>query len=748
MNRRNLLKKLPSCLLGALFVAGVTSTTVNAVDGTPYLGLFELDGNIVDLLDSTAPIDPLSVGHDWESLHTGVGLVGTLPSTMTDDPDTAGADIIVADPAPKSIFTQGGSKDVSDVSKWKHTNGAVPDKDDITNAYAAAYTNPSDYGPHKAGDLIVYFGLDRYANNGDANAGFWFFQNEVHAAPNGTFVDGAGNPAVHVALRDDPDSADPNKLLPGDVFVIVKYPQGSNAIPIIKVYEWDPLDADHDGNADPSETGGKFSPLDRVSTPDAGKCDQAGSALVCAITNLGNLPAPPAGWNYTPKAGSGVPFESFYEGGINMTQVLGSTPCFASFLAETRSSESQTAQLKDFVLASFPVCGIDVTKDCSAQLNTSGTAVDVTFDGILDNTGGSSYIAYLKDDQSGSSIDDVCVDLGEPGCADDAPVPGLVLQSDGSAYFPLTGGAIVRYEGSYSISGVPNPPLVDIVSALAFGTTGNVPASGAEPNPALVIVSDTASASCSFDVDLGLTVVKNCSLAFINGDSVELTVSGTVTNTSDVPLSNVALSDVPFGSLTLSTGDTLAKGETGNFSQTFSLAYGAVFAGETDLGGGLTQVNLSHSDTVTAQGEALAGDGTSMGVTSDSDDANCTDFFTRGIDVSKACDQVILEPDINGRLVVKVKITATVSNIGEEDLSGIVLSDNPAVVFEPYATSLAAGASPFTVDGYYYPTSAVDLTNLTPLEFSDTVSVSANGVFSSGEAADSADVDCPLCPTP
>ncbi|MFZ3182608.1 MAG: hypothetical protein WA173_00480 [Pseudomonas sp.] len=738
MNRRNLLKKLPSCLLGALFAAGVASTSlVYAVDGNPTPGLFELEGNTTD--DGAA-------GTDWDALYGGATPGNLITFTG-----------ITEDLAPQTIYWKGGSKDINDVTDWWYKDGAVPDKDDITNAYAAAYANPTRIcvasltdntvvpcatagavTKHAVGDLIVYFGLDRYANSGDAFAGFWFFQDAVGLNGSSQF-DGQ-----HVARRANPNfpATESNPTLPGDMLVLVEYPQASNAHPEIKVYEWDPADLDHDNVA---------SNLDLLITQSNAECNSLDGKgkLACAITNLDELQAAPA-WPYTPKAGNveNLPFESFFEGGVNVTQLLGSTPCFAAFLAETRASRSETATLKDFVIDEFPVCGIDVSKTCDAQLNTSGTAVDVTFNGILDNTGGSAYIAYLKDDQSGSSIDDVCVDLGAPGCADDAPVPGLVLQGDGSAYFPLTGGAVVRYEGSYSTSGLPLPPLEDIVSALAFGSIANVPASGAEPNPDLVIVSDTASASCSFDVNLGLTVVKNCSLAFINGDSVELTVSGTVTNTSDVPLSNVALSDVPFGSLTLSTGDTLAKGETGSFSQTFSLAYGAVFAGETDLGGGLTQVNLSHSDTVTAQGEALAGDGTSLGVTSDSDDANCTDFFSRGIDVSKSCDQVILEPDINGRLVVKVKVTVTVSNIGEEDLSGIVLSDDPAVVFEPYATSLAAGASSFTVDGYYYPTSQVDLTNLTPLEFSDTASVSANGVFSGGEAVDSADVDCPLCPTP
>lgn len=50
-------------------------------------------------------------------------------------------------PAPQSIFTGGGSKDPLDISQWKYKDGAVPDKDDITNAYAAAY--------NANGDLVI-----------------------------------------------------------------------------------------------------------------------------------------------------------------------------------------------------------------------------------------------------------------------------------------------------------------------------------------------------------------------------------------------------------------------------------------------------------------------------------------------------------------------------------------------------------------------------------------------------------------
>src|SRR5262245_6994978 len=113
---------------------------------------FELDANA--LVDS-APAD------DWAN---------TVPTK------TAGSEAItstfVADGSGNAtIFTTGGSKDVNDINQWqwKDQLGGLPDKDNITNAYAAAYRGPT-------GDLIIYFGADRFDNSGDAQMGFWFFQ--------------------------------------------------------------------------------------------------------------------------------------------------------------------------------------------------------------------------------------------------------------------------------------------------------------------------------------------------------------------------------------------------------------------------------------------------------------------------------------------------------------------------------------------------------------------------------------------
>src|SRR5439155_4385635 len=61
-------------------------------------------------------------------------------------------------------------------------------------------------------------------------------------------------------------------------------------------------------------------------------------------------------WPFVPKTGPNNIFGSgaFYEGGIDLAGLGGSIdPCFTSFLLETRSSQSLTAELKDFLFGNF-----------------------------------------------------------------------------------------------------------------------------------------------------------------------------------------------------------------------------------------------------------------------------------------------------------------------------------------------------------------------------------------------------------
>ncbi|SDS39433.1 DUF7507 domain-containing protein [Pseudomonas oryzae] len=587
MHTHKFLRTLPRSLLSAAVVAGiVTAAGVFAVDGNPP-GLFELDGNTVDVGGTP--------GDDWGSIFTGTNL-GT-PAASTG---------ILADPAPLTIYTQGGSKDINDVSEWRHTNGNVPDKDDITNAYAAGYINPNNVSHngqvvHQAGDLIIYFGLDRYANNGDAFAGFWFFQDDVGLGPNGTFQ------GVHTARDGDQR---------GDLLVLVEYPQGANAQPEIKVYEWDPADADNDNVADN---------LDEIYSSTNAKCDGAGNKLACAITNVNNLTNEPA-WDYTPKSGpaSDLPKESFFEGGINVTRLLGgATPCFSSFLAETRSSRSETAQLKDFVLGNFDLCSIAVTKTCEAEVNDQdgGNSVVVNFSGEVTNDGGLALNNVTVTD-----------DMGTPGdTGDDQVVFGPAT---------LQPGETQPYSGSYETTAI---PATDQVTATGSRGTATVEA--------------TADATCSPTVSPAITVDKFCSATLKeDGSGVDVLFNGTVTNTGNVALENVTVVD---DNGTADPGDDVTVLGPVTLNAGASMPYNGGF--------GVTGSNTS-TDHVVASGTDVL---TDVEV-SDTAEATCLADTNPSILLAKQCTATVNSSGDG----IDVSFTGSVTNNGNVILNNVTVIDD------------------------------------------------------------------------
>lgn len=235
---------------------------------------------------------------------------------------------VIPDPKPITIFTTGGSKDIHDVTEWRHKEGNVPPKDNITNAYAAAYD--------VNGDLVIYFGADRYAVNGASQMGFWFFKNEVGLNDDGTFSG---------------EHAD------GDMLVLVDFTIGGK-VGEIRVYQWLTAGGGSDGNLDFVD-GGKVLGAE----PDI-FCLEDDSA--CGTVNKEETDSP---WPYDPKFGPDDTFSpgAFFEGGINISALLGPEICFASFLAETRASHEENSVLKDFVLSGLDTCKpceIEVTKEC------------------------------------------------------------------------------------------------------------------------------------------------------------------------------------------------------------------------------------------------------------------------------------------------------------------------------------------------------------------------------------------------
>ena len=293
---------------------------------------FELDGNAVA---SGGALD------DWSTLQAGAG------NALAKTSGTVPGGVAISDLDGVTIYTGGGSKDDLDVPNWRYKSGSVPPKDEITNAYAALYAVPGGSG----NEQILVFGADRFAQSGASQIGFWFFQSDVHPV--------AGS---------DMFSANHQN---GDILILSDFTQGG-AITTIRDFRWH------------SPGGSVNGTLDQVGI--GADCTAGGSPkFFCGEVNSAPQTAP---WSYVPKAGAAGTFPTggFYEGGINLSALGIADACFASFLAETRSSPSVDATLKDFVQGSFPqkptVNASDAKLTCanpSVQITATSSDPNATF---------------------------------------------------------------------------------------------------------------------------------------------------------------------------------------------------------------------------------------------------------------------------------------------------------------------------------------------------------------------------------
>jgi hypothetical protein len=450
---------LKPVLLG-LFVAAVFgSGPALAVHNE---GLFELDGNATD--EAAVP------GIDWATVFANQGQPGN--SFITD-----------AVNANDNIFTTGGSKDGNDVTQWKWTSGSPPDKDDLENAFAFLTSDA-------AGNEIVYFGADRFSNSGDSDIGFWFFKQAVSVNPNGSF-----NGAHSV----------------GDILVVADF-VGGGSNSIIEVFEWN---------------GSGLTLLASGTNGSGGSIVNAqtglfclNSDLACAVANNAPTSAP---WPYQFKGvgpSTTFPVATLFEGGINLSGLLGTSECFSSFLAETRSSSSATATLKDFVVGPFKNCSIGVSKTCTVgRLTNSGDNTNklflINYSGVVTNTSDGSL-------PTGTVIT----------VRDDAGTPDPATSDDDTHTFtlaaPLPKNGTQPFSGSYFSND--NPPHNTVYAKADF--SGNT------------LTANFAIDCTPLALSPDLSITKVCGTPGPNGKpGVELVlqngvlvtqvnVSGTVCNTS------------------------------------------------------------------------------------------------------------------------------------------------------------------------------------------------------------------------
>ena len=453
-----------SVLAGLLALGGL----IAPAQATLNDGFFALDGNTADPNGQTPP-------DDWNSFFP--------PATS----NTTRATGIVPDSNP-AVF-RNGSKDTQDVSAWRFDLGSSPPKDNMLNAYAAAYTATAATATTSVGDLLIYFGADRDSFTGTASLGFWFFKNPViRDDANGRFINpNTGQPATHAN---------------GDTLVAFEYTNGG-AVTEVKVYRWNNGALVDAGSIGVSQT--------NVASVFCDSNDR-----ICGSTNAGPLTLP---WNGSIAAGQ------FFEGGVNITKLFptGGDSCFAAFMATSRTSDTANASIKNFILSSFPVCKLTVTKQCESAVYraSSGDILNTVVGRILNDGGGLLTNVSLSDNPAFSATPSFYT------CNADG-TPTTTPKSTAS----LVAGDSICYRGTHVSS-----TLVTSDTVTASATGGNTTVTG------------TASAECTAPPPGPglLELSKTCDVDFVVESSklvVRVNYSGQVTNNGATELTNVQVCEI------------------------------------------------------------------------------------------------------------------------------------------------------------------------------------------------------------
>ncbi len=445
-------------------------------------GFFELDGN--------ATKDTSGSADDWSSFYP------TVPAGKR-------ATGIIPDTTP-AVF-RSGSKDTDDISAWRYDLGSSPPKDDIVHAYAVAYTATAN---GTSGDLLIYFGADRKVFSGTASLGFWFFKQQVtRNEATHSFVNGATNTAAtHTE---------------GDTLVAFEYTNGG-AVTGVRVYKW------HNGSLVQNALVGL------AATNKVGVfCDA--SDYICGSTNSSSI---------TLATGETVAAGQFFEGGINVSKLVGGDLCFASFMATSRSSDTISASIKNFLVGSFPVCHLTVTKACDTSEYQSATdTILFTVKGAIVNDGNGSLSNITLVDSpafNAGSLQYFACDGGQP--------TGSAISLPSS----LGVGQSVCYRGKYTSSTFSKYDEVTASASTGSGT-----------------VSGTANTTCTATSPTpGLSVTKACDLDLVAQSGqlgVKVNFGGSVTNDGQVTLTNVTVCEKNEGATscnaTINVG-TLAPGQS------------------------------------------------------------------------------------------------------------------------------------------------------------------------------------------
>lgn len=419
-------RRMLAALAASIAALGVFAITALAVHDE----VFQLDGDV----DSTTTTEV--GGHtqtvDWDALFDAAGEEKALPADFT----ASGFDRDFAplnengsfNTSDGSTFATGSKDTLPIVPGWQCNRDAnVNSKIDVMNAYAATYEDPG------SGDEFIYFALERNANTGTANVGFWFLQDENVNCE---------SPSGSVPFTGE--HAD------GDLLIVSEFTNGGT-VSTIQAYRWDG-GANGTLNTDPVAEG-----VDCRTT--------GGSDTVCGRTNTGTIQTPWPTSNKQDGPGNDLRISEFFEGGLNLSDpdVNLDDRCFNVFMADTRSSVSLTATLFDFSRGRLGQCdSTTVTTPKAADGTTNfvnGTDIplagrlEVRDSALITVTGVDTFDAdvtfFLCGPGTLTSATDVCddggVQIGNP-----VPVTtnGTYVSDDDAAFLTAAGRYCWRAEFS------------------------------------------------------------------------------------------------------------------------------------------------------------------------------------------------------------------------------------------------------------------------------------------------------------
>jgi uncharacterized repeat protein (TIGR01451 family) len=287
--------------------ASQSKNTAQTTYTVSALAGFEIEGN------SQVDVPPL---HDWDQvwndLRHQTDTAGTGSLQYTSDPVNSASD---------DEFSN-SPKDTQDIDLWKWSKHiASSAKVDLADGLAAAY----EVGTHQ----VLYVAADRYNSGPNSAISVWILHNPIGAAPNGTFVNknACTNPS-------DLSTCAIEKHEEGDLLIVASL--GSS--PTVDAYRW------QKGN------------LQSVSLTG-----QAKYAI-----SIGPIDVP---WSFKDATGQTKPqAQEFFELGVDLTAVFGGTPpSFSSFIITSRTSNSLTSSLSDFILGGISTYHGDIAVNKTAE---------------------------------------------------------------------------------------------------------------------------------------------------------------------------------------------------------------------------------------------------------------------------------------------------------------------------------------------------------------------------------------------